>query len=636
MRAQKPIVSYATVVRQTALLLLLWFACVTTFGQVQFSASAPASVPVNRSFQVDFKLNGVIRGGIKAPAFTDFTVLSGPNPFTEQMNINGKKSEAITFSYVLQPKKEGTFKIGKASIAVDGVTMESNELTINVTKAAAQQQRQQAQQQYDPYDPFGMMQDPFQDPFFQQQQTPEYSKEELQKRFKDDFIVKLELSKSSVYKGEMLTATYKLYYRQNMAGFNVTKAPAFDGFWSQEVELDPKRKQKIETLNGKQYHTAEILQYNLYPQRAGNLTVSSIEAVANLQVMLGSRNPFDVFGGRVQPFDMQLKTNTATIEVKELPEQDKPADYSGAVGKYSFETNLSTKEVKTDEPVTYSMKIAGSGNLKMVEAPVVNFPKEFEAYDPKVKENVNNSAGGMSGSKEYDYLLVPRQPGDYVIQPQTFSYFDPSSGKYITIKSPEYALKVTGEPKQVSEVITEDLKRKDVVTLGKDIRYIKTNLPDFSGSGLLFGSAGFVAMYSTPFILFLALVAAKRRNENLEADIIGTKRRKALKQAKKRLTIAEKYLAANDKNNFYNEVSRSVWGYLGDKLSLDMAELSKDNVEEKLLAKSVSAETISKLKALINTCEWALYSPVGEGGEMKQNYELAMNLMADLENEIKK
>ncbi len=636
MRAQKPIVQKATVVRQGALLLLLWFACVTTFGQVQFSASAPASVPVNRSFQVDFKLNGVIRGGIKPPAFTDFTVISGPNPFTEQMNINGKKSEAITFSYMLQPKKEGTFKLGKASIVVDGVTMESNELTITVTKAAAAQQRQQAQQQYDPYDPFGMMQDPFQDPFFQQQQTPEYSKEELQKRFKDDFIVKLELSKSSVYKGEMLTVTYKLYYRQNMAGFNVTKAPAFDGFWSQEVELDPKRKQKIETLNGKQYHTAEILQYNLYPQRAGNLTVSSIEAVANLQVMLGSRNPFDVFGGRVQPFDMQLKTNTATIEVKELPEQDKPADYSGAVGKYSFETKLSTKEVKTDEPVTYSMKIAGSGNLKMVEAPLVNFPKEFEAYDPKVKENVNNSAGGMSGSKEYDYLLVPRQPGDYVIQPQTFSYFDPSNGKYITIKSPEYALKVTGEPKQVTEVTTEDLKRKDVVTLGKDIRYIKTNLPDFSGSGLLFGSAGFVAMYSAPFILFLALVAVKRRNENLEADVIGTKRRKALKQAKKRLTIAEKYLAANDKNNFYNEVSRSVWGYLGDKLSMDMAELSKDNVEEKLLAKSVSAETISKLKGLINTCEWALYSPVGEGGEMKHNYELAMNLMADLENEIKK
>ncbi|MFN8287226.1 MAG: BatD family protein [Chitinophagales bacterium] len=630
----KPILQNKAALR-AALLLLLWVCSAVAFAQVQFSLTGPSSVPVNQSFQIDFKLNGAIRGGIKTPAFTDFTVVSGPNPFTEQMNINGKKSEAITFSYVLKPKKEGTFKIGKASIAIDGVTMESNELTVTVTKAVAQQQRQQAQRQYDPYDPFGMMQDPFQDPFFQQQQPQEYSKEELQKRFKDDFIIRLELSKNSVYKGEMLTATYKLYYRQNMAGFNVTKAPSFDGFWSQEVELDPKRKQKIETLNGKQYHTAEILQYNLYPQRAGALSVSPIEAVANLQVMLGSRNPFDVFGGGVQPFDMELKTNQATLEVKDLPEQDKPSDYSGAVGKYSFETNLSTKEVKTDEPVTYTMKISGSGNLKMVEAPAVNFPKEFEAYDPKVKENITNSAIGMNGSKQYDFLLVPRQPGDYTIQPQSFSFFDPASGKYVTIKSPEYALKVTGEPKQTTTVTTEELKRKDVVVLGKDIRYIKTNTPDFSGD-TLFGTAGFVAAYGTPVLLFLALVAVKRRNDSLAADVIGTKRRRALKQAKARLTVAEKYLAANDKNNFYNEVSRSVWGYLGDKLTMDMAALSKDNVEEKLLAKGVSADLIGKLKDLINTCEIALYSPVGEGGQMKQNYDVAMNLMADLENEIKK
>lgn len=602
-------------------------------AQAKFYASAPKSVPVNQAFQLSYTLENANGGNLKLPPLNDFQLVGGPNTSTNMQWINGNVTQSVTYTYILKPKKEGTFKIEKGSIQVSKVTMESNELTIEITKAAAQPQAQQRQR--NTYDPFA------DDPFFNPQAEQEVSKEDLQKQLKDDVFIKLVVSRSSVYKGEMLTASYRLYFRQNLAGFNVTKAPAFDGFWSQEVELDPKRRPVMETINGKQYNAVDILQYNLYPQRAGNLTVpmAEVETVAQVAVRNRTRNFFDDFfmGSRMQQVPLNLKTNSVAVTVKDLPENGKPADFNGAVGKFTYETKLSGKETKTDEPVTYTVKISGNGNLKFIESPTLQLPESFEVYDPKTKESITNSASGLSGSKQYDYLIIPRLPGDYTIPANSFSYFDPSAGKYFTLQSPEFTIKVTGEPSKNVNANAGNVavSKSDVALLGKDIRYIKTNVPEFVKENSSFASFGFAAVYATPFLMFVGLIALKRRNENLAADVIGTKRRRALKLAKKRLSTADKLLAQNDKNGFYNEVSRAVWGYLGDKLNIEMASLSKENVEEKLLARNVSAETISKLKSLLSTCELALYSPVGEGGQMQQNYETAMNLMADFEDEIK-
>ena len=622
----KPIVAFV--------FLLSTVNCQLSTAQAKFYASAPKSVPQNGNFQLSFTLENGNGNNLKPPSVSDFQVLGGPNTSTSMQWVNGNVTQSVTYNYVLRPKNQGTFKIGKASIQVAGVTMESNELSIEVTAPVAQQQQQRRQR-----NPF----DPFDDPFFNQgqeeEEQPQANNGDLEKQLKDDVFIKLVVNKSSVYKGEMLTASYKLYFRQNLAGFNVTKAPAFDGFWSQEVELDPKRRPSVENVNGKQYNTVDILKYNLYPQRAGALPVASCEVntVAQVQVRSNSRSFFGSFFGQVQQVPMTLKTSAATVNVKELPESGKPTDFAGAVGNYKFETSLSNKEAKTDEPITYTLKISGTGNLKFVDAPTLTFPQEFEVYDPKTKENISNGAEGMSGTKQYDYLLIPRQPGDYKIEAKTFSWFEPSSAKYFTVKSPEFTVKVTGEPsKNVNaNAATGGVSKEEVSLVGQDIRYIKTTTPEFKKGNSFFGSAGFVAMYSAPFLLFIGLVVAKRRNEDLAADVIGTKRRRALKLAKKRLSLAAKHLTKSDKKNFYDEVSRATWGYLGDKLNIDMAELSKDNVEEKLLAKNAKAETISKLKNLLNTCELALYSPVGEGSEMKTNYDAAMNLMADIEDEVK-
>ncbi|HRG87379.1 MAG TPA: BatD family protein [Chitinophagales bacterium] len=625
--------TYNRIFKGTLLLMLVFAMYTVASAQARFSASAPKSVPVNSNFQLSYTIENGNGTNLKLPSLNDFQLMGGPNTSTSMQWVNGNVTQSVTYSYVLRPKNQGTFKLGKASITVSGVTMESNELTIQVTAPVAQQQQQRQRNPFDPFD----------DPFFrgEEEEQPQTSNAEIEKQLKDEVFMKLVVSKGSVYKGEMLTATYKLYFRQNLTGFNVTKAPSFDGYWSQEVELDPKRRPATEVVNGKQYNTVEIMKYNLYPQRAGALPVAGCEVntVAQVQMRSRSRNLFDDFFdlGRMRQVPLDLKATPITVSVKELPDNGKPADFSGAVGSYKFDATLSGKDAKTDEPITYTLKISGTGNLKFVDAPALKFPPEFEVYDPKIKENISNGAAGMSGTKQYDYLIIPRQPGDYTIEEKTFSWFDPAAGKYFTTQSPEFTVKVTGEASKNpnTAAIAAGGDKEDVAALGQDIRYIKTATPELSKGNRFFGSAGFIAMYSMPFLLLAGMIFAKRRNDTMAADVIGTKRRRALKLAKKRLSVAEKHLAKSDKKNFYDEVSRATWGYLGDKLNIDMAELSKDNVEEKLLAKNAKPETIAKLKALLGTCELALYAPVGEGGEMKQNYETAMNLMADLEDEVK-
>lgn len=615
----------------TAVLLT---AALAVQAQVKFYSSAPKSAALNQNFQLNFVIENGQGSNLKLPALNDFQVLSGPNTSTSMQWVNGNVSQSVTYSYILRAKKEGTFKIGKASVNVSGANLESNELTIEITKAVAQQQQAQRQRS-----PFGF--DPFEDPFGDMEPEPQVSQADLQKQIKDDVFVKLQVNRNSVYKGEMLTATYKLYFRQNLSGFNISKAPAFDGFWSQEVQLDPNRRPSTETVNGKQYNVVEILKYNLYPQRAGNLQVSGAEVstVARVSVRRQSRSVFDDFfgGGSVAQVPLELNTNSAAVNVKDLPEAGKPENFSGAVGKYDFTASLSAKQAKTDEPVTYSLKISGSGNLKFADAPILKLPEAFEVYDPKVKESISNSSAGMSGTKQYDYLIIPRMPGDYKLEAYSFSYFDPASGKYTTLRSPEFSIKVTGEPSESttrndSFIVTSN--KEDVVTLGNDIRYIKTRMNEAGGPSF-FGSAGFAAAYASPFLLLIGLVALKKRNDKLSLDVAGTKRRKALATARKRLAVAETHLKNADKKNFYDEVSRALWGYVSNKLNIDTAELSKENVEEKLLSKGVKPETIAVLKNILNTCELALYTPAGEGSEMKTNYEQSMNLMADLEDEIK-
>ncbi len=615
---------------------LFLFACGISEAQVKFSASAPKSVPVNQQFELTYIIENGVANLQKSPSLDDFEIVDGPNPSNNIEINNNRVTRTFTITYVLQPKKEGTYTIGKASINIQGTNLESNELTITVTAPVKQQQRHRDPSDDDPFTQFQQIQQQMQQQMQQMmgRQQPAPSNAANDKVLKENCYIKLVPDKNTAYLGEKVTITLKLYFNPDfqIGQYIIPKAPSYDGFWSQEVTMPKQPLVKTEIINGKKFNVVDLQMNNLYPQKGGTLKISSydVEMIVLAPVRAG-------WGVQYGQFKLTNTTNQVTINVKDLPSAGKPADFNGAVGKFTYSAKLSAKEGKTDNALTYSIKISGTGNLKTIELPKPELPDGFEVFDPKVKDDVTSSASGVSGSKQYDYLIIPRQPGDYKIPASSFSYFDPAAGRYFTLSSPEMPLKVTGEPSQnPNTASTASASKADVNALHSDIRYIKTSAGEFSRSNApFFGSAGYVGLLATPLLLFAGLIFVKRKNEDLAADLVGAKRRRATKLAKKRLSIADKHLDKGEKQPFYDEVSRAIWGYLGDKLNIDQSQLSKDNVEEKLLAKNVKTETISTLKNLINTCELALYSPVGAGDEMKQNYNTAIALITDLEDEIK-
>jgi hypothetical protein len=418
----------------------------------------------------------------------------------------------------------------------------------------------------------------------------------------------------------------------------MTKAPKFDGFWSQEGEQNPNQKPQVETINGQQYYVLDIQKYTLFPQRSGALQISSAELnmIVQVQVQSKRRSVWDIFGGaQLQNVPYKPVSNAVTINVKPLPDAGKPENFSGAVGKFTFQTNLSPKESKTDEGVTYTVKVGGTGNMKTFELPKPNVPDGFEVYDPKTKEDI---AGGFSGSKQADYLIIPRQPGDYKIEPLSFSFFDPSQGKYLSIQAPEYTLKITGEPSKTTvsngESVLNSSSKKEIKSLGSDIRFIKTTA-DLAPSTTFIGSPLQYGLMAAPFLLFLAAFGYKKQSDKQSADVLGSRLRKANKMAKKRLVVAEKHLKENNSKAFYDEVSRALLGYVSDKLHIDVADLSKDNIEEKLRAKNVSEEKIASLKKQLETCEFALYTNLSGNENMQQQYANAVTIISALEEELK-
>lgn len=627
-----------------AFLFLIILSVAPILAQTRFYATANKQVPVNQNFEVKFTIENGEARSFKPPVFNDFQVLSGPNTSHSVSYINGSMSSSQSYSYFLRPKKEGIFKIGKASVNVGGANLESNELTIEVTQAV-QQQAQQPQRRRG-FNPFGFP-DPFEDdPFFsdpfgqaEPEPEPQVSETDVQKEIKNNTFLRIALSDNSVYQGEQLTATLKLYFSYNLSNLQLTKAMSLEGFWNQEIQIDPNQRPRIEELNGKKFHVVDIQKYTLFPQRSGTLKISpaEISAVAQVPTRSNRRNIWGMFGMNVQNVPFKLISNEAVVNVKELPAAGKPTSFNGAVGEYTFNTKLSASSTKTDEPVTLSAIISGKGNLKFVELNKPQMPNGFEVYDPKLKESITNNESGFSGSKQYDFLIIPRQPGDYTIPKATFSFFNPKTQKYVELSSPEFTLKVTGEPSGTTTTVLPAISAQSQISnIGEDIRYIKTSMPSYESDKKLFpASLGFAVGYAAPLLLFIGLVAVKRRNKAMEIDIVGTKRKRALSVAKKRLSIASKHLKSGNKKEFYDEISRATWGYLADKFSIEMSELNKENVGQKLTERNVRSETQAKLNKLLHTCEIALYAPVSEVGEMNENYKNALELIADLEDEIK-
>jgi hypothetical protein len=579
-----------------------------------FSTSVDRNqLALGEQFGITFALSGSSAGNnFHPPAFTDFTVLSGPNQSTSMQFINGAVSSSVSYSYALQPRSEGTFTIGPATIEYGGKQLQSQPVTIRVTKGGAAPKAGKQQES-----------------------------SEIGKQIGDNLFLKVVVDKSRVVQGEQITATYKIYTRVNVVNYGLSKLPSLTGFWSEDVEVPKQIQLATELVNGKQYRVGILKKVALFPQRSGTLDLDPMEVdcVVQVQTRKRSNDIFDQFFndpffGNVSNVNYKVRSEPLKITVNPLPSENVPKGFAGAVGKFSMETWLDKRETKTNEPVTLKVKISGRGNLKLLEPPAVTVSTDIERYDPKMSDNIAKQGDQIAGSRTFEYLLIPRHPGDQTIPSFPFAFYDVEKRGYVALASPEFSLKVEKGTDLAASSAT-GISKEDVKLLGEDIRFIKSTDPALARKGARFvGSPAFVVLSLSPVLAFVSFLAFVRRRERVLGDVKSLRNRKARKMAQRRLTEAKKYLAAKKREEFYAELSRALWGYIGDKLGIPPANLSLDTVRSTLESHQVPPETVSSLAATFEQCEFARFAPSADSVEMESAYRKAIELISTIEDDL--
>lgn len=585
-----------------ALYLLLLFTSFSSFAQSgSFTATVDKKkLSANSTLQITFTLTNADGKNFTPPSFSDFSVLSGPNQSTNMQYINGSMSRSVSFSYYLKPNKEGSLTIAPASIVVQGKMISSNSVTVEVTKAEAKGEKSQQGGSGDIYT-----------------------------QISDNCFIRLTLDKREVYEGEPVIATYKLYHRVTMSDSRITQEPGYNGFWAQNMEIPEGSQFGKEILEGVEFNTSLVRKDALFPQYAGEFEIEPMELQTYVRVYSGRG-----FFSSYQDYPYKFKSNALKVKVKPLPVANVPASFKGAVGVYAMEVALNKTVTKPDEPVTLTVNITGTGNIKMLELPTVSLPADLETFDPKSSEKISKKSNVVSGSKSLEYLIIPRRGGQFKIPPVEFSYFDLSKKQYVTQRSPEFIVNVEGESTASSTPTITGINKEEVELLGEDIRYIKSGDVSWKKGNEYFLNSGiFAGLYAAPFLLFALLFAYKRREEKLSGNTVLLKNRRANKEATKRLKQAKQYLGEKNRKSFYDEITRAIWGYLGDKLNISQAALSREQVQKALEEKKIAPETIQRVFKTLDAAEMALFSPVAEG-EMSKAYDDAGEIISKLDAEL--
>jgi len=581
-----------------------------------FVASASSTtVAIGEQIQITFELSGDGRN-FQAPNFANFSVLSGPSQSSSMQVYNGSVSQSLSFTYIIQSTKEGVFKIGPAYIEANGKKVQSNILTITVVKGNNKPQAQNGQQKS--------------------------GGNETDAAMEKNVFLKASIDKSNVYRGQGVVVTYKLYFKVQIGNPQLSKLPALEGFFSQEIPMTQQPQAHLETLNGVRYNVVELKKVVLFPQRAGSLSVDPMkgEVIARVQVKRKSqgRNPFEdffndpFFGNNVQDIKVNLSSETLKINVKELP-SGAPSTFNGAVGKFTMSASVDKKEVKAHDAINLKIKVTGKGNIKLIDPPKIEFPPDFETYDPKVNANAIVSETGVNGTKTFEYLIIPRNAGEYKITVNGFTYFDLDNNKYATQPGNEFVLKVTKGDETVTTTVS-GVSKSDVQFIGKDIRFIKTTIPVFAlNQTAYYDSILFYMLLIIPAILFVLLIIFRKRYIELQSNVTLLKSRKANTVAMKRLKIAKKLLSQNNSTEFLDEMFKVLWGFVSDKLQIPVSELSKENVTTILATKNVSPESVKIFIEALDACEMARFARSIAASNDKI-YQMGIDVISKLEEEI--
>lgn len=591
--------------------------------KVTLRASAPEVVVNGDQFRLTYTVNSQDVKDFLAPQAKGFDVLMGPSR-SQQISrqiINGKvsSSRSITYTYILMAVSEGTFNIPAASIEVDGEKIFSNPLTIKVLPKDKEQGNSN-----------------------QSQGNGGISSrnQKTSGRITDkDLFILATASKTKVHEQEAILVTYKAYTTVDLRQL-LGKMPDQQGFYVQEVELPTQKTFKLEHYNGRNYNTVVYRQYVLFPQKSGKLEIPAVtfDAVVAQRVAV-SDDPFEAFfnGGGYVEVNKKIVAPKVVINVDPLP--SKPEGFSGGVGTFSLKSDISTTELKANEAVTIKLTISGTGNMKLVSAPEVKFPHDFEIYDPKIEDNYELTANGLSGTKTIEYLAIPRHASNFTIPAIEFKYFDIKTGRYNTLATESYELKVAkGDGSAANQQVIADFTNKEnVKVLGTDILFIKTGDTVLRQKGnYFFGTVTYYLWYIIPFVLFVVFVVIYRKQAIESANVAKVKTKKANKVAAKRMKQAGKLLSENKVNEFYDEVLKALWGYISDKLNIPVSKLSRDNIEAELSGHGVSEDLIKEFIDALSECEFARYAPGNQNEAMDKVYSASVDVISKMENCIKR
>ncbi len=602
--------------KRITLIFLLVITALAAVAQVRFEVNGPRQVIAGRQFRLEYTLYNASGKDFKQPEFPGCSVLyDAVSQGTNVSIVNGKVDRQTTETHVitLRADQEGSYEIAPATITADGKTLSSNawKLTIlppDKNDAAATQGNGAGS-------------------------TARMATADMNDT---ETFVRTILSRTNVYEQEAIVATIKLYTRAPELALQNVTLPSFDGFVTQEIELPAERSYELENYKGKNYKTAILRKYLLFPQRQGEITINEGKyemALVTYQVVNSFFGPTRV----PQQIEQTFISPAVKVNAKPLP-AGRPASFAGAVGTFSISSNLSADKVKANEAITLKIMVKGTGNLKFMKNPEPDFPADFETYDPQINLDVRVSEAGASGTRMIEYTIIPRFAGTFKIPAVEFSYFDVKSGSYKTLSTTEYTIEVEKGADGSGTAVNNFTNKEDLRLLNTDIHYIKQSAGKLqkSPSAYVDTTSYWVLWYILPMMLFIIYAVANRKRAAANANVDAVRNRKANKVALRRLKVADKYLKAHDDAHFYEEVLKAVWGYLSDKLTLSVSALSRDNVQSELQSYGVSDELVARFTAILDRCEFARYAPSQSDEAMDQLYSETIDVIGEMENTIKK
>jgi uncharacterized membrane protein len=600
---------------------------IAVFSQnVSFVASAPRVVETGEQFEVTYTLTAQ-PSSFTAPEFKGFNLIGGPSTSSSSsvQFVNGKvnQSSSYSYTYYFMANTAGTFTIEPAKAKVDGKIVTSNSLTIQVAGGGQGANAQTGGQQGNAG----------------QQPQSTSGQEIAAESGNDDLFIRVLVDKNSIYQGEHVIASIKLFSKYgNLQNENV-EFPSFNGFFRQDIESANKSQLIKEVVNGQVYFTALIEKMALFPQKSGEITIDPMTMQLLVQVPVKGnrrRSVFDdFFGPQVQEVRKKISSKQVKIFVRPLP-ANAPETFKGAVGNLSFKASFDKQNVKTNDAINLKISITGNGNLKMIEPFDIKFPSDFEAYDPKTTVNVTTNANGANGSKTFEYLVIPRHSGNFKIDPIEFTYFDTQSKQYKTISAGPFDINVEKGANESASTVVSGVSKEDVKFLGRDIQYIKTQKPTFTKKGEYFVlSLKFWLFYIVSILLFIASIVLWQKRIRENANIVFVKNKRANKVAHKRLKDAHIFMKDNKKEEFYEYILKAMWGYMSDKLSIPVSELSREKVLESSESHKISQELTRKFLEVLDTCEFARYAPTEGTSQMDAVYKDSIEIISKIEQVVR-